>query len=104
MLFLQAPLPRRQALPRIWPMPSRWVRSPRARITPMTRGRKTHILIGDAAAFIDLLFSSGVMMAMSSAAFGATVVEGLLEGQQPQERLVRDYERRYGSALVRCHG
>jgi flavin-dependent dehydrogenase len=58
-----------------------------------------HILVGDAAAFIDPLFSSGVMMAMSSAAFGATVVEGLLDGQQPRERLVRDYERKIRLSL-----
>ena len=60
---------------------------------------KNHILIGDAAAFIDPLFSSGVMMAMSSAAFGATVVEGLLDGRQSRERLVRDYERKIRLSL-----
>lgn len=58
-----------------------------------------HILVGDAAAFIDPLFSSGVMMAMSSAAIGATVVEGLLDGQQPRERLARDYERKIRISL-----
>jgi flavin-dependent dehydrogenase len=58
-----------------------------------------HILVGDAAAFIDPLFSSGVMMAMSSAAFGATVVEGLFGGRQPRERLVRDYERKIRLSL-----
>jgi flavin-dependent dehydrogenase len=58
-----------------------------------------HILVGDAAAFIDPLFSSGVMMAMSSAAFGATVVEGLLDGQKLRERLVRDYERKIRLSL-----
>jgi flavin-dependent dehydrogenase len=60
---------------------------------------ENHILIGDAAAFIDPLFSSGVMMAMSSAAFGATVVEGLLDGQQSRKRLVRDYERKIRLSL-----
>jgi flavin-dependent dehydrogenase len=60
---------------------------------------ENHILIGDAAAFIDPLFSSGVMMAMSSAAFGATVVEGLLDGQDSRERLVRDYERKIRLSL-----
>jgi flavin-dependent dehydrogenase len=58
-----------------------------------------HIPVGDAAAFIDPLFSSGVMMAMSSAAFGATVVEGLLDGLRPRERLVRDYERKIRLSL-----
>jgi flavin-dependent dehydrogenase len=60
---------------------------------------ENHILIGDAAAFIDPLFSSGVMMAMSSAAFGTTVVEGLLDGQQSRKRLVRDYERKIRLSL-----
>ncbi|HEY6701530.1 MAG TPA: NAD(P)/FAD-dependent oxidoreductase [Pseudolabrys sp.] len=60
---------------------------------------ENHILVGDAAAFIDPLFSSGVMMAMSSAAFGATVVEGLLEGRAPRQRLVRDYERKIRHSL-----
>ena len=59
----------------------------------------SHILIGDAAAFIDPLFSSGVMMAMSSAEFGATVVEGLLDRAQSRERLVRDYEKKIRLSL-----
>jgi flavin-dependent dehydrogenase len=59
-----------------------------------------HILIGDAAAFIDPLFSSGVMMAMSSADFAATAVEGLLEGREPRQRIVREYERRIRRSLT----
>ena len=53
-----------------------------------------YILIGDAAAFIDPLFSSGVMMAMSSAAFAAEVVDAWLDDRKLGERLMRDYERR----------
>ncbi len=60
---------------------------------------ENHILVGDAAAFIDPLFSSGVMMAMSSAAFAATAVDGLLEGR-PRERIVRDYERKIRLSLT----
>ena len=41
-------------------------------MSPGLTSGKTAILVGDAAAFIDPLFSSGVMMAMSSAAFGAS--------------------------------
>ena len=59
-----------------------------------------YILIGDAAAFIDPLFSSGVMMAMSSAEFGAKVVDALLEGREPRDRLVRDYERKIQISLA----
>src|SRR5262249_59374324 len=60
---------------------------------------KNHILVGDAAAFIDPLFSSGVMMAMSSAAYGATVVEELLDGRGSREQLVRDYESKIRHSL-----
>jgi len=61
---------------------------------------ENHILVGDAAAFIDPLFSSGVMMAMSSAAFAAIAVDGLLEGRQPRERIVREYERKIRRSLT----
>jgi flavin-dependent dehydrogenase len=60
---------------------------------------ESHILIGDAAAFIDPLFSSGVMMAMSSATFGATVVEACLDGRQSRAQLARDYERKIRLSL-----
>jgi flavin-dependent dehydrogenase len=59
-----------------------------------------YILVGDAAAFIDPLFSSGVMMAMSSASFGAGVVDALLDGREPREHLVRDYERKIQTSLA----
>jgi flavin-dependent dehydrogenase len=58
-----------------------------------------YILIGDAAAFIDPLFSSGVMMAMSSAAFGAEVVDAWLADRKLGERLMRHYERRVRRGL-----
>ena len=58
----------------------------------------THILVGDAAAFIDPLFSSGVMMAMSSADFAAAAVDGLLEGR-PREGIVRVYEHKIRLSL-----
>jgi flavin-dependent dehydrogenase len=58
-----------------------------------------YILIGDAAAFIDPLFSSGVMMAMSSAAFAAEVVDAWLDNRELGGRLMRDYERRVRRAL-----
>jgi flavin-dependent dehydrogenase len=58
-----------------------------------------YILIGDAASFIDPLFSSGVMMAMSSAAFAAEVVDAWLSDRKLGERLGRDYERKAQRAL-----
>lgn len=59
----------------------------------------SHILVGDAAAFIDPLFSSGVMMAMSSASFAAAAVDGLLDGR-PRGRIVREYESRIRLSLT----
>lgn len=56
-------------------------------------GGDAYILIGDAAAFIDPLFSSGVMMAMSSAALGVEVVHAWLDDRTLGEKLMRDYER-----------
>jgi flavin-dependent dehydrogenase len=50
-------------------------------------------LIGDAAAFIDPLFSSGVMMAMSSAALGVEVVHAWLDDRTLGKKLMHDYER-----------
>jgi flavin-dependent dehydrogenase len=58
-----------------------------------------YILIGDAAAFIDPLFSSGVMMAMSSAAFAADVVDAWLDNWKWGRRLMHDYERRVRRGL-----
>ena len=97
------PWRQRRALPRTWPRPSRSARSPpapTARLDSQSYVGENHILVGDAAAFIDPLFSSGVMMAMSSAAFAATAVDGLLEGRRPRERIVREYERKIRRSLT----
>jgi flavin-dependent dehydrogenase len=58
-----------------------------------------HIMVGDAAAFIDPLFSSGVMMAMSSAVFAAEVVEAALDGEVRTPKLMREYERKIRRSL-----
>ncbi|MGC2201968.1 MAG: NAD(P)/FAD-dependent oxidoreductase [Stellaceae bacterium] len=58
-----------------------------------------YILVGDAASFIDPLFSSGVMMAMSSAAFGAEVVHTWLNDRKLGKKLMRNYERRVRRGL-----
>jgi flavin-dependent dehydrogenase len=58
-----------------------------------------YILIGDAAAFIDPLFSSGVMMAMSGAASAADVVHTWLDDRKLGKRLMREYERRIRRGL-----
>ena len=40
------------------------------------------------------------MMAMSSAAFGATVVDALLDDRRPRKQLVREYERKIQFSLA----
>ena len=62
-------------------------------------GGDGYIMIGDAAAFIDPLFSSGVMMAMSSAACGAEVVHAWLDDRKLGAKLMRSYERRVRRGL-----
>jgi flavin-dependent dehydrogenase len=52
-----------------------------------------HILIGDAFAFVDPVFSSGVLLAMNSAFLGADVVEAALHGRADAARLRRRFER-----------
>jgi hypothetical protein len=53
-----------------------------------------YILIGDAAAFIDPLFSSGVMLAMSSATFAVDAVVARLDGKPAAATLMSEYERK----------
>jgi flavin-dependent dehydrogenase len=53
-----------------------------------------YLLVGDAFAFIDPLFASGVMMAMSSAAFAAEAVDTWFGDRRRGERLMRAYDRK----------
>ncbi|MGH8726702.1 MAG: NAD(P)/FAD-dependent oxidoreductase [Burkholderiales bacterium] len=50
-----------------------------------------YLMIGDAYAFVDPVFSSGVWLAMNSACRGAEVVDDFLRGRKPQRR--RAFER-----------
>jgi flavin-dependent dehydrogenase len=52
------------------------------------------VLIGDAYAFVDPVFSSGVYLAMQSAFDGARVVEAMLDGRPDAGALRRDFDRR----------
>ena len=63
-------------------------------------GGDGYILVGDAAAFIDPLFSSGVMMAMSGAALGAEVVHAWLNDRKLGKTQMRNYERRVRRGLA----
>ena len=52
-----------------------------------------HILIGDAFAFIDPVFSSGVMLAMNSAFLGADAVDASLREPAQAPALLRKFDR-----------
>jgi 2-polyprenyl-6-methoxyphenol hydroxylase-like FAD-dependent oxidoreductase len=51
-------------------------------------------MIGDAYAFVDPVFSSGVYLAMQSAFDGARVVEAVLDGNRNAKALQRAFDRR----------
>ncbi len=51
------------------------------------------VRVGDAAGFIDPIFSSGVMLAMSSGLQGAKVVAGALDENQAMTAAMRSYEK-----------
>lgn len=52
-----------------------------------------YLLVGDAWAFVDPVFSSGVYLAMHSAALGADVVVGALAHSKHARRLYREFDR-----------
>jgi len=52
-----------------------------------------HIMVGDAYAFVDPVFSSGVYLAMQSAFDGAKVVEAMLDGRREAATLRRAFDR-----------
>ena len=52
-----------------------------------------HLLIGDAYAFIDPVFSSGVWLAMNSAAVGAEAVDACLSRPREARAALRGFER-----------
>lgn len=51
------------------------------------------IMVGDAFAFVDPMFSSGVMLAMNSAFLGAEVVDDCLTNSRLSRRRLRQYDR-----------
>jgi len=52
-----------------------------------------YLMIGDAYAFVDPVFSSGVYLAMQSAFDGADVVEAVLDRRRDQDALRRTFDR-----------
>ena len=55
---------------------------------------KNHILVGDAFAFIDPIFSSGVHLALTSATHAIDVIEAALNGIPKLASIQREYERK----------
>jgi len=58
-----------------------------------------YILLGDAYAFVDPVFSSGVLLAMQSAFMGADVVEASLRDPAKAEKIKRNFEKTVRHAL-----
>lgn len=63
-----------------------------------TSGRN-YLLVGDACAFIDPVFSAGVYLAMSTAFFGAEAIEACLRGPHHSRQALKRYDRRTRKAL-----
>lgn len=60
-----------------------------------------YLLVGDAYAFVDPVFSSGVYLGMSSAVLAADVVDGSLRHPRTEAALQRRYEKRVRTAIKR---
>lgn len=60
-----------------------------------------YLMVGDAFAFLDPVFSSGVMLAMSSAALGADVAKAWLDDPARGRALARKTERKMRAAIDR---
>ncbi|MEP6608070.1 MAG: NAD(P)/FAD-dependent oxidoreductase [Burkholderiaceae bacterium] len=58
-----------------------------------------YVMVGDAFAFVDPVFSSGVYLAMNSARFAADVIDGALRDPSAAPRLNRAFERRVRRGL-----
>ena len=67
--------------------------------TRMTGDR--YLLVGDAWAFVDPVFSSGVYLAMNSATLGADVVDQILRDANAAPRLYAEFERDVRRGLTR---
>jgi flavin-dependent dehydrogenase len=64
---------------------------------------ENYMLIGDAYGFVDPVFSSGVLLAMTSGSYGAEVAETWLEDQRAGARRAREVERRLRAAMDRLN-
>ncbi|MGB1581065.1 MAG: NAD(P)/FAD-dependent oxidoreductase, partial [Nevskiales bacterium] len=55
---------------------------------------KGWMMLGDAFAFIDPIFSSGVLMAMTNACEAADIADAILDGKPGTQRMLRRYQKR----------
>ena len=60
---------------------------------------KGYLIVGDAFAFIDPVFSSGVLLGMNGAMNAADVVDGILREPEKENKLLRSHERMVRSGL-----
>lgn len=58
-----------------------------------------YLMVGDAFAFLDPIFSSGVLLGMASSLQGAKVVDAILENPKKAEQLVKEYDKKIRMAL-----
>jgi flavin-dependent dehydrogenase len=91
--------------------PGVWARMRKAELTGEARATGNYsytstrlhgddwLMVGDAFAFVDPVFSSGVYLAMNSASLGAEVVDARLRGLETAPQLAKDYERRVNRGL-----
>lgn len=59
------------------------------------------VLVGDAYGFLDPLYSSGILMALTSADLAATAIADALDVNDPSESRLRSWEASYNKALDR---
>jgi clorobiocin biosynthesis protein Clo-hal len=57
------------------------------------------LLAGDAAGFVDPLFSTGVFLAMNAASLAARIVRSILEHPEREAELLMRYDETYGSFI-----
>lgn len=57
------------------------------------------VLTGDAARFVDPIFSSGVSVAVHSARFASHALVDILRGKTSEEEALRDYEAKLGAGI-----
>lgn len=58
-----------------------------------------YLMTGDAAGFVDPLFSTGVFLAMNAASYGSRVIDKILSNPIKEQELLEEYEMKYKKFL-----